>query len=310
LKIIFAGTPIFAEKALQALLDKKHKVLAVLTQPDRPSGRGMLLKQSPVKQLATHYGLEVLQPITLKSPEIQKKLTEYNADVMIVAAYGLILPAAILKIPRLGCLNIHASLLPRWRGAAPIQRVIQAGDAETGITIMQMDAGLDTGDMLLKRSCKIEARETAETLHDKLATIGAETIIEVLGHLDQGKINPIKQDNENATYAAKLTKEESRINWNLSATEIERNVRSYNPFPGANTKIQDTQIKIWKANAINETKGEPGELMRIQKDSLIVACGTGSLAVEVLQRPNAKALTADLFVQGFNIKAGDRFISE
>ncbi len=310
MKIIFAGTPIFAEKALDALLNKKYDVITVLTQPDRPSGRGMQLKQSPVKELANRYGLEVLQPATLKTAEIQKQLSEFNADVIIVAAYGLILPEAILKIPRLGCLNIHASLLPRWRGAAPIQRAIQAGDQETGITIMQMDAGLDTGDMLLKRTCKIEEKETAETLHDKLATIGAEAVIEVLDQLERGKINPIKQDNKNATYAAKLTKEESQINWNLPATEIERNIRSYNPFPGASTKINDTQIKIWKANAINETTGEPGELLRIQRNSLIIACGTGCLSAEVLQKPNAKALSADQFVQGFNIKAGDRFISD
>jgi methionyl-tRNA formyltransferase len=307
LKIIFAGTPDFAEKALKALLDQKYDIACVLTQPDRPSGRGMQLKQSPVKQLAVQHGLEVLQPATLKTAETQNQLTKYNADVMVVAAYGLILPTAVLKIPRLGCLNIHASLLPRWRGAAPIQRAIQAGDTETGITIMQMDAGLDTGDMLFKRSCKIEERETAETLHDKLAKIGAEAIVEVLAQFERGNIHSEPQSDQNATYASKITKEESHINWNLSAVEIERNVRSYNPFPGSSTTIHETPIKIWQASAGSEIQGEPGMVINVQKNSLIVACGRGTLSVEVLQKPNAKALPVDQFLQGFQIKAGDRF---
>lgn len=309
MKIIFAGTPHFAEKALKALLDRKVDVVAVLTQPDRPAGRGLKLTQSPVKQLALQNGLIVLQPATLKDVEIQKKLLEFNADLMIVAAYGLILPQAVLQIPRLGCLNIHASLLPRWRGAAPIQRAIQAGDLETGITIMQMDVGLDTGDMLLKKSCKIEEKETAASLHDKLAELGAEAIIETLAQIETGKLSPAVQDNQYATYAAKLTKDEAKIDWNLSSKEIERNLRSYNPFPGASTNLNNISLRIWQANATKEATGTPGEVISVQKNILLVACGSGSLSVEVLQKPNSKAMSINNFLQGFPIKAGDRFVS-
>jgi methionyl-tRNA formyltransferase len=308
-KIIFAGTPLFAEKALYALLQEKFEVAAVLTQPDRPSGRGMQLKQSPVKQLALQHGLTVLQPESLKTTEIQKQLSELNADVMIVAAYGLILPLAVLQIPRHGCLNIHASLLPRWRGAAPIQRAIQAGDEQTGITIMQMDAGLDTGDILLKKTCKIENQETAETLHDKLAILGAEAISEALVQLEQGKFVNHPQDNSVATYAAKLNKEEAQIDWNRDASEIDRNIRAYKPYPGAGSNINETQIKIWQASVNNENAGAPGEVIEVQKNALVIACGKGSLRVEVLQKPNAKAMPASQFLQGFQIKAGDRFSS-
>jgi len=309
-KIIFAGTPEFAEKALKALLENKENVVAVLTQPDRPSGRGQLLKQSPVKLLSNQYGIPVLQPNTLKNAEIQKQLMEYNADIMIVAAYGLILPLAVLQIPRLGCLNIHASLLPRWRGAAPIQRAIQAGDRETGITIMQMDAGLDTGDMLLIKPCKITDNETAGTLHDKLALIGAEAIIDALRLLKQGELRPTPQNNEHACYAAKISKDEAQINWSLTAPEIERNVRSYNPFPGAIATINNTQIRIWQATALTEKVGDPGEVILAQKNELVVACGSGSLRIEEMQKPNAKALHTNQFLMGFKIKAGDRFTSQ
>jgi methionyl-tRNA formyltransferase len=309
LKIIFAGTPHFAEKALKALLGLQVEVVAVLTQPDRPSGRGMQLKQSPVKQLALHHNLTVLQPVSLKDAEIQQQLAAYQADIMIVAAYGLILPKAVLQLPRLGCLNIHASLLPRWRGAAPIQRAILAGDAETGITIMQMDVGLDTGDMLLKKSCALEEKETADTLHDKLAALGADTIIEAFELLQQGKLNATPQDNQLATYAVKLTKEEAQLDWTREASEIERAIRGYNPFPGASSCINETQIRIWQASLRAGMSGNPGEILAVEKNALVVGCGSGALSLEVMQRPNAKALSASQFLQGFHIKAGDRFIS-
>lgn len=309
MKIIFAGTPHFAAQALQALLDRQANIVAVLTQPDRPSGRGMQLKPSPVKQLAIEHGLTVLQPLSLKDADIQQQLAAYQADVMVVAAYGLILPKAVLQLPRLGCLNIHASLLPRWRGAAPIQRAILAGDAETGITIMQMDVGLDTGDMLLKKSCAIDAKDTAETLHDKLAALGAQAITEALPLLEQGKLTPVRQDNSLANYAAKLTKEEAQMDWALDAAQLDRAVRGYNPFPGASATINDTPLRIWQAGIRTGLSGDPGTVLAVEKNALVVACGSGALSLEVLQRPNAKALPAAQFLQGFPIKAGDRFVT-
>lgn len=309
MKIIFAGTPHFAEIALQALLKLQHEVVAVLTQPDRPSGRGMQLKPSPVKLLALQHGLPVLQPPSLKEANIQHQLAALNADVMIVAAYGLILPQAVLQIPRLGCLNIHASLLPRWRGAAPIQRAILAGDAQTGITIMQMDAGLDTGDMLLKKTCPINATDSAGILHDKLAIMGADAITEALNQLVHGSLTATPQDSAQATYAAKLTKDEAQLDWARDAATLERAVRGYNPFPGASSVINETPLRIWQACICEGLSGEPGVVLAVEKNSLVVACGTGALKLEVLQKPNAKALPASQFLSGFQINAGDRFVT-
>jgi len=309
-KIIFAGTPHFAAQALLALLESKYEIVAVLTQPDRPAGRGMQLKPSPVKQLALQYDLTVIQPKSLKNAEIQQQLANYQADVMIVAAYGLILPQAVLDTPSFGCLNIHASLLPRWRGAAPIQRAILAGDEQTGITIMQMDAGLDTGNMLLEKSCLITTQDTADSLHDKLSSLGAEAIVEVLPLLAQGKLNPVQQDDMLTSYAAKLSKDEAQLDWTLSATEIHRAVRGYNPFPGASSNINDTPIKIWQASVHTGMSGKPGEVLLIEKDVLVVACGIDALRLEKLQRPNAKALPIAQFLQGFQIKTGDCFVTK
>ncbi|MDP1634564.1 MAG: methionyl-tRNA formyltransferase, partial [Gallionellaceae bacterium] len=281
--------------------------VAVLTQPDRPSGRGMQLVASPVKQLAQQHGVPVLQPATLKSEQVQQEIAALNADVMVVAAYGLILPKAVLQLPRYGCLNIHASLLPRWRGAAPIQRAILAGDSETGITIMQMDEGLDTGDMLLKKSCPISADDTAGTLHDKLAELGAQGIVEALREHENGKLHPVKQDSGNATYAAKLNKGEAQVDWTKSATELERNVRGYFPFPVVSTQSGETPIRILKASAGEGKPATPGTVLAIDKDAIHVACGNGVLALKVLQKAGGKALPAAQFVQGFPLKAGDRF---
>ncbi len=307
MKIIFAGTPHFAASALEALLANHHEVVAVLTQPDRPAGRGMQLAPSPVKQLALQHGIPVLQPLTLKAAEVQQQLAAYRADVMVVAAYGLILPLAVLQMPPRGCLNIHASLLPRWRGAAPIQRAILAGDDETGITIMQMDEGLDTGAMLFKKTCPISAHDTAQTLHDKLAILGAQAIIEALRKLDQGSLPGMAQDASQASYAAKLVKSEAELDWTQGAAQLERAVRAYNPVPVAYSSLHGTTIKVWQARKAQEGLGEPGTVLAVDKHAIQVACGQGALYLEVLQRPNGKSLPASQFVQGFMIKVGDRF---
>jgi len=304
LKIIFAGTPPFAAHALAALVEQ-HEILAVLTQPDRPSGRGMQLKPSAVKQLALQHNLPVLQPASLKSADVQQQLLDLKADVMVVAAYGLILPLAVLQTPRFGCLNIHASLLPRWRGAAPIQRAILAGDAETGVTIMQMDVGLDTGDMLLKITCPIRPQDTAETLHDTLATLGASGILQALSQLENAQLNPVAQDNQLASYAAKLSKEEGQLDWIRPAAELERAIRAYQPFPVASTNFNGTPLKIWQAS-VDTGSGAPGTVLALDKNTLLVACGEGALRLEILQKPNGKALLVSAFLQGFSLQVGDQ----
>lgn len=307
MKIIFAGTPQFAASALEALLTNNYEVIAVLTQPDRPAGRGMQLLPSPVKQVALRHGITVLQPVTLKTDEAQRELAKFQADVMVVAAYGLILPQQVLQMPKFGCLNIHASLLPRWRGAAPIQRAILAGDAETGITIMQMDQGLDTGKMLLKKTCLIAPHDTAQTLHDKLAITGASAIVETLLMLQSGNIDGEEQNSEFATYAGKLVKAEAKIDWTDSAFELERAIRAYNPTPVAYSTLNDTNIKIWQAVAADIGKDKPGKILAVNKQHIQVACGDGSLLIEILQRPNGKALPVAQFIQGFTVKIGDCF---
>lgn len=306
MKIIFAGTPHFAAAALAQLL-QEHQIAAVLTQPDRPSGRGLQLTASPVKQLALQHGLPVLQPATLKTEEAQQAIAALDAEVMVVAAYGLILPKAVLQLPRKGCLNIHASLLPRWRGAAPIQRAILAGDAETGITIMQMDEGLDTGDMLLKRSCRIEPADTAQSMHDKLAELGASAIKETLRQMEDGNLTPEQQDNEHATYAAKLTKIEAQLDWHQDAAQLERAVRAYFPFPTAYALFGEIPVKILRAQLVPGVKAEPGLVVAVDKEQIQVACGTGALALEQLQKPGGKPLPVAQFVQSFPIRVGDRF---
>lgn len=303
MKIIFAGTPQFAASALAALL-REHQVVAVLTQPDRPSGRGMQLTASPVKQLALQHGLPVLQPATLKAEDAQREIAALDADAMVVAAYGLILPQAVLDLPRYGCLNIHASLLPRWRGAAPIQRAILAGDAETGITIMQMDAGLDTGDMLLRQSCPVSPTDTAATLHDKLADLGADSILKALRRLPE--LVPVKQDDAAATYAAKLLKSEGRIDWQQDARQLGLAVRAFNPFPVCYATLADTAIKVWQATPVAQ-QGEPGVVLAADRHGITVACGKDALRLEVLQRPGGKAQPAVQFLQAMPIKVGDKF---
>ena len=297
LNVIFAGTPEFAAEALQALLQSRHKVIAVYTQPDRPAGRGRRLTPSPVKQLALEHDISVYQPVSLKDAEAQQQLTKLNADVMVVVAYGLLLPLPVLQAPRLGCINIHASLLPCWRGAAPIQRAILAGDAETGVTIMQMDEGLDTGDMLLKRSCPIQRDDTAQSLHDRLAKIGAEAMIEVLDQLSEGLARPEPQDTNLASYAAKLSKDEAMIDWRRPALEIERLVHAFNPWPVAQTEFGEQLLRIWQAQVLADAVAEqfPGTIINATKHGIDVATGDGVLRILKAQLPGGKALpVADL----------------
>jgi methionyl-tRNA formyltransferase len=298
-RIIFAGTPDFAAVALAALLKSKHEVVAVYTQPDRPAGRGRKLHASPVKELAVEYGIPVLQPESLKEPEAQEMLRSFNADVMVVAAYGLILPQIVLDVPRLGCLNIHASLLPRWRGAAPIQRAIAAGDSQSGITIMQMNAGLDTGDILQISACPITAADTGGSLHDRLATIGATAILETLNNLEPAQSKAIKQDNSCATYAHKLDKQEAIINWQNSATDIERVIRAFNPWPVAFTYINDKTLRIWQAEVLDENSTlDAGTVIRCDKEGIDISCGEGVLRLLKLQPSGSKEMGVLAFLNG------------
>ena len=297
MRLIFAGTPEFAAVALTGLQQAGHEIALVLTQPDRPAGRGMKLSASAVKQTALGLGLKVAQPDTLKTPETQDSLRAVGAvgaEVMIVAAYGLILPQIVLDIPRRGCLNIHASLLPRWRGAAPIQRAILAGDTETGISIMQMDAGLDTGAILLKYALPITQHDTAGSLHDQLATLGATSIVEALTRFDN---MPVPQDNALATYAAKISSEEARLDWQQDAQTLARQIRAYNPFPGAFTTLNGEIIKIWRAEAADVT-GNPGEIVQADRNGLWVASGTGGLHLLELQGAGKKRMDASAFLAG------------
>ncbi len=306
MKIVFAGTPEFAASALEAI-QTEHEVVAVLTQPDRPAGRGMRLISSAVKQIALEHGLNVLQPATLKSAEAQTAIAALDAEVMVVAAYGLILPKEVLQLPVHGCLNIHASLLPRWRGAAPIQRAIQAGDAETGITIMQMDEGLDTGDMLLKYSCPIAADDNAQSLHDKLAIIGASGILEALRKLQEKTLTPVRQNNEVSCYAGKLLKGEARIDWSMDAQQIERNIRAFNPFPVCHAELNGTALKVWQASLRPDLRGVPGVIIDTDKRGITVGCGAGGLRLEVIQRPGGKPQPAAQLLQSLAVKVGDSF---
>jgi len=306
MRVIFAGTPEFAAAALQAILDAGHTVTLVLAQPDRPAGRGMQLLPSAVKRLALSHALAVYQPASLKDPGSREALRQAGADVMVVAAYGLILPQAVLDLPRLGCINIHASLLPRWRGAAPIQRAIAAGDRETGITIMQMDAGLDTGATLLRRALPIAAEDNAASLHDKLAQLGAELIVEALDRLEA--LVPTPQPGEGATYAAKVAKSEAALDWRRSASELERQVRAFNPFPGASAMLNATPLKIWRAVPVAGS-GAPGTVLAVSDDGIVVACGSAALRLAELQRPGGKRLPARDLLNGFPVAVGARFVS-
>ena len=293
LRIIFAGTPEFASAHLQAILASHHQVIAVYTQPDRPAGRGQKMMPSPVKTLALEHDIAVFQPKTLRCEEAQKELAALNADLMVVVAYGLILPQAVLDTPKHGCINVHGSILPRWRGAAPIQRAIEAGDNESGVTIMQMDAGLDTGDMLRKAFCPIHPTDTASELHDRLITEGKQALTLSLEDIANDSIHPEQQDDSRATYAHKLSKEEARLNWQKPAETLEHQIRAFNPWPVATTALDDTGIRIWAAIALTDcTTAQPGTLIKADREGLDIACGQGTLRVTQLQLAGSRAMTA------------------
>ena len=305
LRIIFAGTPDFSVAPLQALLNSQHDVIAVYTQPDRPAGRGRKLTASPVKQVAEENGIPVYQPESLKEAEAQQTLNSLNADIMIVVAYGLILPQVVLDMPKMGCLNIHASLLPRWRGAAPIQRAIESGDKQSGVTIMQMNAGLDTGDMLYKLTTDITADDTAQTLHDRLSVLGCEALMATLDGLQNQTITPEVQDESLVTYAEKMHKEEAEVQWNQPALKIVRKIQAFNPWPVAYTLFQDKPLRIWQARQLTAEEQQeftditklPGLVLSLNKNGLIVATGDEPICIQQVQPAGKKAMSAYDFAQ-------------
>jgi methionyl-tRNA formyltransferase len=295
MRVAFAGTPVFAAVALKKLLAAKYPIVGVLTQPDRPAGRGRQLTPSPVKETALLHNLPIAQPLSLRTSEGQAALVEWRADALVVVAYGLILPTAVLQLPRLGCINIHASLLPRWRGAAPIQRAILAGDQVTGITLMQMDEGLDTGPIFMQRQLTIDSAETSQTLHDRLAQLGADMLLELLPQLAGGAISPQLQSAVGVTYAAKLSKAEASIDWQCSAEQLARNVRAYQPWPLAHSRFAGQEVKILAAKVRSHDSAlvsEIGQIYAFEEDALWVQCGSGSLGITQLQRAGRRAVTA------------------
>ncbi|AKJ27246.1 methionyl-tRNA formyltransferase [Caldimonas brevitalea] len=316
MKLVFAGTPEFAQVALARLHTAGFQIPLVLTQPDRPAGRGLKPQASPVKQFAVAHGIDVLQPRSLRldgkfpddAAQARERLLAVQPDVMVVAAYGLILPRWVLELPRLGCLNIHASLLPRWRGAAPIHRAIEAGDASTGITIMQMDEGLDTGAMLLVESLPIAADDSTASLHDKLATLGGRLIVEALELAACGGLNPVAQPEAGVTYAHKIDKAEAEIDWALPATQIERRLRAFDPFPGATGRLGGAVLKCWRGRVVPAAAGSaPGTVLEVGADGVVVACGEGALRLTELQKPGGRRLPAAEFLQGHAVTPGTVF---
>ncbi|TCS43895.1 methionyl-tRNA formyltransferase [Reinekea marinisedimentorum] len=293
LRIIFAGSPEFAAEHLKTLIASEHEVVAVYSQPDRPAGRGRKLTASPVKAVALENDIPVEQPLNFKTEESVATLRGYNADIMVVVAYGIILPQVVLDAPRLGCINVHASVLPRWRGAAPIHRALLAGDDKSGVTIMQMDAGLDTGDMLIVSECPIQADDTSEQLHDRLIEIGQPALLEALAQLEAGRAKPVKQDDARANYAHKLEKSEGLIDWHKTAAQIDCQIRGLTPWPGAFTSWQGQNVRIHKARPCSDTTAaQPGAIVAMSANGFEVATGSGTLLLEVLQMPGKKAMSA------------------
>ena len=303
MKLIFAGTPEFAARALEALLAAGHQVVLVLTQPDRPAGRGMTLQASAVKKVALAHGIPVFQPERLKDPAthepIRAACAESGAELTVVAAYGLILPQAVLDLPRRGCINIHASLLPRWRGAAPIHRAIEAGDAQTGITIMKMEAGLDTGPMLLSAAIDIDAQDTTGSLHDRLAELGGKLAVETLARFDQ--LAAVAQPDAGVTYAAKIDKAEARLDWNQPAETLARKLRAFNPFPGAIVTLAGEPVKAWRGNVV-AASGRPGQILAADTAGIVVACGEAALRLTELQKPGGRRVTNADFLHGTSLR--------
>ena len=304
MRLAFAGTPAFAAFALRALLEAGHDVALVMTLPDRPAGRGLRPRASEVKELALAHGLPFAQPATLKSDQALATLQAAQVQIMVVAAYGLILPPALLDLFRFGCINVHASLLPRWRGAAPIQRAILAGDTETGISIMRMDAGLDTGPVYLKQSVRIEPNDTAGSLHDKLATLGGRCIVEALNALQADQIRPVPQSDHGVTYANKIDKREAVIDWSDAAAKIERQVRAFDPFPIASTSWRGESLRVWRARAVPQENGSPGRI-DVTAGGILVGCGSGALLIQELQRAGSKRMSAADFLRGVELARGE-----
>jgi methionyl-tRNA formyltransferase len=294
-RVLFAGTPEFALASLQALTGSGIMPLAVLTQPDRPAGRGKRLTASPVKRFALEHGIEVLQPTTLKDPDAAAQISAFEPDILVVAAYGLILPQGVLDIPAKGCLNVHASLLPRWRGAAPIQAAILAGDAETGVSLMSMTAGLDCGPVFVEEALAIGAEETAGELHDRLAALGGELLVRHFEAILNGELDAAQQDDALATYAGKISKQDARLDWQRPAAELHRQVRAYNPVPGAFFLLDDTPVRCWRASIVAGATGSPGDVLSAGRDGVVVACGQDGLRLDNLQRPGKRPVTGSEF---------------
>ncbi len=309
MRLVFAGTPAFAAIALEALIHSEHQIVLVLTQPDRPAGRGMKIVASEVKQLAQKHGLRTSQPATLRDADAVKAIAKVGADALVVAAYGLILPTEVLDIFQYGCINIHASLLPRWRGAAPIQHALLAGDSETGISIMRMEEGLDTGPVFTMERIQIEPRDTSSTLHDKLAALGARSIVHALAGIESGTLRAEPQSTEGITYAHKVTREQARIDWKLPAAELDRAVRALNPFPAAFSYFDEQVVKIWESEVTSGSPAMSGEITDVSEAGIVVACGSGALRLTRLQRPGGKQLPVAEFLRGFSVRSGQRFVS-
>jgi methionyl-tRNA formyltransferase len=302
-RIVFAGTPAFAAVALEAIIAAAHTVVCVLTQPDRPAGRGRAVRASPVRAAAERHRIALLQPHTLAGSEVARKIAGFRPDIMVVAAYGLLVPKSILEVPPRGCINIHASLLPRWRGAAPIQYALLAGDATTGVTIMQMDEGLDTGAILLQEPVAVTGADTAGTLHDRLASLGARLVVKALA----SRYEPRPQDPALATYAPKVARAQAEIRWADSAAAIERQVRAFNPAPGAYTYFNGTELKFWRAQAVGgEGRGVPGVVWEADATGIVVSCGTGSLRILELQRAGGRAMSTRKYLAGSDLAPGAR----